>query len=239
MLDKARLEVLLSRYFNQILTPGERNQLEARLESSVEARAMFWEHARIHHLMREWALERNGEKLSRISSLPPDTAFDEESQWIGKPGQDEPTMVGSHTSGKMIAIVAGLAACLVLIFIDNRLFHPSRPDNAFMAKETAPTPAESDSRAVAVVTGVDNVDHERPRPFEVGKSLEPGPIRLQRGFLQIDFHSGARLLLEGPAELNLVSSREVTCLSGRLSADVPPQARGFRINTRGMYVVDL
>ncbi len=53
------------------------------------------------------------------------------------------------------------------------------------------------------------------------------------------FYSGARLVIEGPAELRLISPREAYCSSGLASAEVPPQARGFRIGTPQMSVVDL
>jgi hypothetical protein len=47
------------------------------------------------------------------------------------------------------------------------------------------------------------------------------------------------VLLEGPAEFELVSSGEATCRRGKLSAQVPPLARGFKINTPSGAVVDL
>jgi hypothetical protein len=46
-------------------------------------------------------------------------------------------------------------------------------------------------------------------------------------------------LIEGPAELQLISSGEATCTRGKLSANVPPQAKGFRINTPKGTIVDL
>ena len=57
--------------------------------------------------------------------------------------------------------------------------------------------------------------------------------------MQIVFYSGARVVLEGPAELQLISPDEAVCASGRLVAEVPPQAKGFRVRTPLMNVTDL
>jgi hypothetical protein len=73
----------------------------------------------------------------------------------------------------------------------------------------------------------------------LGAPLEPRTIRLKSGLAQIVFYSGARVVIEGPAELQLVSPSEASCRSGRLMAEVPPQARGFRVRTPQMNVTDL
>jgi hypothetical protein len=56
---------------------------------------------------------------------------------------------------------------------------------------------------------------------------------------QVVFYSGARLVIEGPSELLLVSPREGICPLGRLLVEVPEPARGFRIRTDRLNVVDL
>jgi hypothetical protein len=62
---------------------------------------------------------------------------------------------------------------------------------------------------------------------------------LDRGFAQIEFFSGATLLVEGSAELEIVSAWEARCLSGKVRVRVPPAARGFRLTAPGMKLVDL
>src|SRR6185503_16980486 len=72
-----------------------------------------------------------------------------------------------------------------------------------------------------------------------GAPLEPGWLRLKSGLAQIVFYSGARVVMEGPIEFQLISPTEVSCRNGRLTAEVPPQARGFRVSTPQMNVTDL
>lgn len=71
-----------------------------------------------------------------------------------------------------------------------------------------------------------------------GSTLLPGPLALESGMAAIEFASGARLLLEGPAELEIVSSMELFCRSGKMRLQVPPPARGFVIGTPRLRVVD-
>jgi hypothetical protein len=96
------------------------------------------------------------------------------------------------------------------------------------------------SKAVAMLNGV--VDAQWSYPDEaprLGAPLDPGWLRLKSGLVQVVFHSGARVVIEGPAELQIISSIDASCRRGRLTAEVPPQARGFRVATPHMNVTDL
>lgn len=75
--------------------------------------------------------------------------------------------------------------------------------------------------------------------LRVGSALAPGRLRLESGLAQLVFYSGARVVIEGPTELQLVSSSETVCSAGRLLAEVPQLARGFRVKTAQLNVVDL
>lgn len=96
------------------------------------------------------------------------------------------------------------------------------------------------STAVAMLTrAVDARWDPGTAALRVGSPLEPGWLRLESGLAQVVFYSGARLVIEGPAALQLVSPNEAVCPTGRLLAEVPPPARGFRLKTDQLNVVDL
>jgi hypothetical protein len=96
------------------------------------------------------------------------------------------------------------------------------------------------SSAVAMLTrAVDAHWGQSARPPRVGSALEPGWLRLDSGLVQVVFYSGARVVIEGPAELRLVSPNEAVCPVGRLLVEVPEPARGFRLKTDHFDVVDL
>ena len=131
---------------------------------------------------------------------------------------------------RRLAGVVALAACVTLLaaaWLRTRWWHPSD------RKGTTST-------AVAMLNGAVDVQWDRPAEApRLGAPLEPGWLRLKSGLAQIVFYSGVRVVIEGPTELQLVSPNEATCQNGRLIAEVPPQAKGFRVNTPQMNVTDL
>ena len=76
------------------------------------------------------------------------------------------------------------------------------------------------------------------RPMVNGTVLPPGDLSLRSGAALIEFFNGARVVLEGPCEFKLVSAGEAWLGSGKLTAHVPPQARGFAVRTATMNVID-
>lgn len=125
--------------------------------------------------------------------------------------------------------VVALAACLALLAIGGWVFRlsPIRDRQG------------TTSKAVAMLNRVADAQWSGRESPRLGAPLEPGWLRLESGLAQIVFYSGARVVVEGPAEVQIVSPSEASCRSGRLTADVPPQARGFRIGTPQMDVTDL
>lgn len=72
-----------------------------------------------------------------------------------------------------------------------------------------------------------------------GDLVPSGPVRLTSGIAQVELFSGVSLVIEGPAEFELHSDMEMTMKTGKLRANVPRPARGFRIQTETGDVVDL
>lgn len=64
-------------------------------------------------------------------------------------------------------------------------------------------------------------------------------LELKEGLAEVTFQGGARVLLEGPGELIFNSAAGGTLESGKLTAHVPEQARGFAIDTKHASIVDL
>lgn len=74
----------------------------------------------------------------------------------------------------------------------------------------------------------------------VGSMLRNGQqIELASGYAEITFDSGAQLVLEGPAELEVISPWRAVLRSGTLKANVPPEAIGFTVGCDVVDVLDL
>lgn len=69
--------------------------------------------------------------------------------------------------------------------------------------------------------------------------LKNGLLVIESGQARIVFNSGASAMIEGPASLSIESSNRVFLQSGRLTAEVPPPASGFTVNTPRLNAVDI
>lgn len=97
------------------------------------------------------------------------------------------------------------------------------------------------SASVARVTGVVNCqwpDGEAELKF--GDQLTPGQhLRLSRGLIQLTFDTGAKVVVEGPADFSTTAPTEAVLSHGKIAAAVPRFARGYTILTPTAEVVDL
>jgi hypothetical protein len=101
-------------------------------------------------------------------------------------------------------------------------------------------PATSDNRAVAVICQASRASWSDPNlPLNNGVSLPPGSFKLETGLIQIEFFSGASVIIEAPAQFELVSPNRIVCDLGKIRAHVPSQAIGFTIATPTYSAVDL
>jgi hypothetical protein len=91
---------------------------------------------------------------------------------------------------------------------------------------------------VAIITKAVGFDRTQAG-IAKGTTLKPGLLEISTGILQVELYSGVSLILEGPANINIVDSMNVICLDGQLRANVPPQAIGFKVKAKEYDVVDL
>ncbi len=155
--------------------------------------------------------------------IPPIPATDTPIPFPALP-RTKPTAV--QTASRFLALAAGLALLLGGGWWGFQRWGPARPG--------------ATSRAVAMLNRAVNARwNSADRAPRLGAPLEPGRLRLESGLAQIVFYNGARVALEGPAEFSLVSSTEAQLARGRLTAEVPTEARGFRVVSPRLDVTDL
>ena len=75
-------------------------------------------------------------------------------------------------------------------------------------------------------------------PTTTGSKLIAGNLHLDKGLATIEFNSGATVVIQAPAKLQLID--EMNCLVhyGTVVADVPEQAHGFTIDTPKAKAID-
>ena len=132
---------------------------------------------------------------------------------------------------KRILTYSGLTLCLVLLLC----FTISIIRNIMNSGYDADT-----FRSIAVVTEV--IDAKWPseeKSLKRGQELAEGPIVLQSGIVELSYHNGTKVILNGPCEYLLRGEKNSFCSEGRISAAVSPAGKGFEIATPFGNVVDL
>jgi hypothetical protein len=94
---------------------------------------------------------------------------------------------------------------------------------------------------VAMLSASHDVSWDMDRaPPAVGGSLAAGTeLRIRRGLLRLTFRDGAEVVIQGPARFTPESQGRMTISTGRMTALVPPAAKGFTVRTPTAEVVDL
>lgn len=139
--------------------------------------------------------------------------------------------LGRHPSMPVIAkrrpwkLLLGIAAAAAILV------------GVLVSMPTSKAPESPSYEGCAVLTRALDVTWGDSAPSP-GSVLPKGKLALTSGSVQLEFFSGARVILEGPAEFELLSAGEGFCRHGKLRAFVPPQAKGFTIRTESMTLVD-
>lgn len=110
--------------------------------------------------------------------------------------------------------------------------------------------------SVALVVGVISLLSPSPEPTAViahavgaydkagaayvaGGPVERGRFDLSKGVVRLDFSSGARVSVEGAAEVEVIDEMAVILYRGVVTVTIPESAVGFVVDTPAAHVVDL
>jgi hypothetical protein len=174
-----------------------------------------------------------------------------EAEW-GRRAANEPAVPAAHRPAfwrrwrfpipRFAFLVGSAVAVAAALLWAGNYFGTRRVGEPAAASASFTLPAsEGPARAtgVAVLKGAADVVWENgAAEYQPGETLLPGWLRLRAGAVQLEFARGTRVLLEGPAELHLISATVVQLKLGRLRAQVSEAASGFRVQTAGFQLVD-
>ncbi len=200
------------------ISPEEHERLCALLKDSAEVRCEWFAFQDAESALLAWA-QREAVRRDEGVAI----------------GVNEHAPVRASGSGRL-RYAGALAAGIVIGLVTWALW-PKPPEPG--ARGGAARDEATTSSVAVLARGV-NMEWDRALATPaVNAPLPPGLLRLQSGVAEIEFFQGARLCVEGPAEIQLISTNEAFCRYGRFSAHVPPQARGFRLGTPKGDIVDL
>ena len=210
----SKLESLVSAYCDGRINEADLAELESLLKDSTEARKYLIEYMNV-----EAGLKEISDAKADLVMFPESkkTVIEKKNYWV-------------------YAAVVLLAINLLVFWL---------PENSIGAETVQvfdDNPVDEmtySSNAVAQLTRIVDVDWGNAELTKVSKDLSPGQLKFESGLVQIEFFSGATMVLEGPAEIQVKSAMEVLCLSGKMHVKVPESAQGFIVDTGQMKVHDL
>lgn len=135
----------------------------------------------------------------------------------------QPSVMSRTVRWRTSALLASAAAIVLL---------------AFIVWPRAAVDEEAISNGVAMVS--DTLDAAfAETAVRSGDTIAPGKLTLNQGLAQIEFFSGATVLIEGATQLEIISAWEARCVSGRVRVHVPPAAKGFLMHAPDVKLEDL
>ncbi|MBK1825799.1 hypothetical protein JIN81_02110 [Haloferula rosea] len=124
---------------------------------------------------------------------------------------------------------AGLAAAALLVLVGVTMA-------LILTRAPAPTLSVAASPGTDFTIGHERLGDEAPN----GLVLEPGSrLQLKSGTVELDFTSGVRGIVRGPADLTLQREDLLEFSSGTAWFEVPAKAIGFKVNTPDLLLTDL
>jgi ferric-dicitrate binding protein FerR (iron transport regulator) len=207
------LQKLIDDYLDGLLDETHLSELEERLRADGEARRYFVRYARLHtDLHLEVHARRASERaLGRINQLT----------------EASPPLRWAFLRRPWGWKVFVPAACLLLALGAGWWLRKGHLGPDEVAREPA----------IAWLVNAQNCQWSEGEPtgdMQAGKVL-----KLERGLAEIRFQCGARVVLESPAGLDLLSGKSARLRYGKLTARVPGPATGFTILSPQGKVIDL
>lgn len=212
MNDAARLQELLDTVLSGSYTDAQSEELRQLLDRSPELRNDVFEQLRTHSLL-QWRLAPS---VLTTDSLPLSDSFEDQEM------SAEPGSVVRRVSARRGIIAAFAATLLVAI---GYIWYGQQP--------TLSTPVGKLIRSESL-----RLTSASSELFQ-GDQFIPGTIEIESGTLGIELASGVEVEIGGPARCEVVSTMLLKLEHGQATAQVPRWARGFKIETPDVGVVDL
>jgi ferric-dicitrate binding protein FerR (iron transport regulator) len=192
--------------------------LESLIHAKLDGEITPEQHTQLEALLRDdWQARRLYLELA-----------DQQARLLQQPAVNtgrlkQPSPMSRAVRWRASALIASAAAIVLLAFI------------------VWPRPAvdqEALSNGVAMLG--DTLDAEfAETAVRSGDTIAPGKLTLNKGLAQIEFFSGATVLIEGATQIEILSAWEARCVSGRARVHVPPAAKGFLMHAPDMKLEDL
>lgn len=225
--EDQEFDKLLSQLLDHGLDEQQSKLLEEMLESSPERQQKLLQYTHLNAQLM-WRF-RSGEIATQ------ETVDDDLDSPAIVPDLNESRSNRPRRTSRLVFATLSLG---LLVFLALHFSQP-KPDPSEFAN-FAPIPSTAfPAEFVATLRDASGIlFHENNSALNVGDRIKPGTIKLDSGDVELVFDSGARVILSGPAEMDLSSSLMVNLNYGTLVAHMPPSAIGFEVRTETAEFID-
>jgi hypothetical protein len=246
-IDSAELDRLISLSIDRSLSRSDAQKLSSLLENSAEARQRYNEIHETHIAL----CEIFPSKMLRDSASDLAQAASFSSRVAAYSSFMLPSKIGPMTkwaTALSICMLIGLTGFLIgknrgdasIGLADLTRTEPVSTTKDRPTKKRTWGGVESTLTGHAVLRKTINVSWPNTdSKITDGSLLPPGRFTFASGVAVIDFFCGATLVVEGPAQLDVISDWAVSVKNGRIEATVPPAAQGFTVKAAGTDIIDL
>ncbi len=244
-------------------TPEEVEQLDHRLQATAEARELFVAYLSVHAEL-QWR-HRGASSVPQDNGASAAPQDNRALQGDRAPIAAAPEVPASPVLGflgvpasPVLGFLGAIAvrpfqSLLGLILIAATLYYGTfalfiwnlRPDARPAVEPAGPALQPVDRGAASMARIAHTGDCQwhfegQASPRAVGSPLAAGELlELASGVVEVEFRSGAVVVLEGPARFRVETAGRGFLLAGKLLGKVPPPARGFTVDTQDVRVIDL
>lgn len=209
---------LLESYCNETISDEKLEELEQKLLNDAD----FRNEARSYFSMDSFM------QMDKEAPIPMDLLLEETAQVKPKPK----SFLWPMAMAASISFVAGILVLYSITTTKNSRL-------AYLDDEKSST-SEMKASGFAVIDKVLNAEWaDNSKIYLDGQAVGQEKLKLKKGIVHLEFFCGASVIIEGPAEFDVNSSWEGFCHKGKLRANVPPAAHGFRIDTPKSKIIDL
>ena len=258
---------LLSAYFDESLTPAEALQLRAWLAADERNWRTFVRESVIHSRLRDVLLQHDMRSLvfdgAFVDTVDPQhiaSLLDEEEAMSARRAlevaeQERREALAAARRAELLnlktlpieqpripqaLVYAGVVAAAALLIIAFRVIAPAPIPSSDGVRSVASAPVAAEAPIVAEIANSFDAPLTRDdRPITTGAQLRSGLIVLERGVAMVKFASDVTMVVEGPAEVELMTADRAKLVRGRVVVRVPQQALGFTLHSDAAAFVDL
>ncbi len=262
--DRLALESLLSKLCDEVLTDEEATALNAALKSDPAARrhylkylevhgALHWNHAAMNGADLRIDLDARGaddaagpDPMSETMILSALAAAGRarrngEDDWDALPvapsyPRREDSADAARQRRRLQILIGGAVAALVFLSVTLVTIHRLGRHDEVASGPNAVAQAKPVPAIFAEIVAAIGAEWEGQAT--TAPTLTRRPVTLLAGIAKLRFSNGVEMIVQGPAEFQVLSASELQLTRGRISATITPEARGFFVRTPDANVAD-